>query len=219
MPIRLLSSMRYTPLALCASAAVLFSVSAAGQGVTTKSDESWLSVTGKATQVNRDGFVLNYKNGRIPVEMDDWDEMRDVDFIQDGDRVTVYGRIDDSLYETRTIEAASVYLPDKHRYVRASARDEEGDIEGSYYYHLTLAPSDVTVSGNVERIDGRELVLDTGSVDVRVDTIEMAYNPLDDAGVQVIEVGDRISVVGELNEDFFDNAGVDAHSIVTVEES
>ena len=42
--------------------------------------------------------------------------------------MTVYGRVDDDLYETTTIEASSIYDQDLGTYFYASAADEESDI-------------------------------------------------------------------------------------------
>ncbi len=42
--------------------------------------------------------------------MDDWDDDADAYALLEGDEVTVSGRIDDNLYEIRTIEASRVYV-------------------------------------------------------------------------------------------------------------
>ena len=184
-----------------------------------KDDGAWISITGDAKEINVDGFVLDYGGGDIDVEIDDWDITNEAEFVTEGMRATVYGRIDDSFLENRSIEASSVYLPDQQRFVYASAADEEGDDSLSLYYPFNPSPDAVTVSGDVKRIDGREIVLDTGAIDMKIDTLSMAHNPLDAEGYQKIEPGDRISVVGEFDGTFFDDAVIDAESIVTVEES
>lgn len=47
----------------------------------------------------------NYGNGSITVEMDDGDRDADAYSLDEGDNVTVYGMIDDDLFESATIEA------------------------------------------------------------------------------------------------------------------
>jgi len=61
--------------------------------------------------------------------MDDWDWFDEASRLNAGEKVTVYGRIDDGLYETRTIEADSVYVYERNTYYYANDADEE-----SYYY-------------------------------------------------------------------------------------
>jgi hypothetical protein len=57
--------------------------------------------------------------------MDDWDWYAEGKNLIDGDKVTVYGRIDDDFFETTSIEASSVYVESLGSYFYASAADEE----------------------------------------------------------------------------------------------
>ena len=91
----------------------------------TQPDDSWISVTGTVADTHDESFELDYGEGLITVEFDDWDWYNENAAILDGDRVTVYGAVDDDLYETRTIEAASVYVEGLNTYYYASATDEE----------------------------------------------------------------------------------------------
>jgi hypothetical protein len=44
----------------------------------------------------------------------------------------------------------------------------------------------------------------------------MPYNPLDDKGYQKIEVGDVVSVSGNMDDDFLEGRELVAESIVTI---
>jgi len=178
-----------------------------------------ITVTGKAKNVGADNFTLDYGDGDIVVEVDDWDWFTEAALIGDGDTVTVYGIVDDDLFERRTIEAGSVFLQNRGEFVFANAADEEDFYFTSPYFISVETPLGVTTYGDVTAIEGREFVLDAGGFGVRVDTIHMAYNPLDDEGYQQIEVGDRVSVAGDINDSFFDDTMIDANSIVIVSES
>lgn len=138
--------------------------------------------------------------------------------------MTVYGRIDDGLYEARTIEADSVYVDEHATFFYANDVDEEGDyFVYPHFAHLAVVDVDLedgtwlSLSGHVQGVDGREFVLDTGFNEVRVDTDEMAYNPLDDEGYQKIDAGDRITVSGWIDEDFFEADELKAYTIVTLQ--
>ena len=56
------------------------------------------------TSPTADDFVLDYGSGTILVEMDDWDSYGDAYGLMDGDRVTVFGRIDDDFFEVAKVE-------------------------------------------------------------------------------------------------------------------
>jgi uncharacterized protein YdeI (BOF family) len=202
------------PSLVAAIALVVAGTPASGADPMTKPDRSWISLTGDVVQSSIEQFRLDYGEGLITVEMDDWDWYDEANHIRAGDRVTVYGRIDDDLYERRTIEAGSVYVFDRNTYYYASDADEESVV----YNAGAIIPDGawMSVRGTVEKIDGREFVLDTGSGTVRIDTVFMPYNPLDDVGFQAIEPGDRVLVTGNLDLDFFEKREIQADGIVTL---
>lgn len=103
-----------------------------------KPEDSWISISGTVVDPKADTFKLDYGDGVITVEMDDWDDDADAYVLLDGDRVTVYGMIDDGLFERTTIEANSVYVESLNSYFYASAADEEGDALDSAYTPLLL---------------------------------------------------------------------------------
>lgn len=184
-------------------------------------DHGWISVTGTVASTMHEAFWLDFGEALVKVEMDDWDWYDEANQIVPGERVTVYGRLDSGVYELRTIEADSVYVFDRNSYYFASDADEEGDYLSFPYLMFAHSPhvadgTWMTVSGRVVKVDERELSLDTGFRKVRIDTAAMPYNPLDDVGFQRIDRGDRISVTGTLDIDFFEKDEIDAESIVTL---
>lgn len=183
-------------------------------------DESWITLTGTVVSADTDSFLLDYGEGLITVEMDDWDWYGDAYAILSGDEVTVYGRVDDDLYETTSIEASSVYVDQMNTYFYASSADEE-ITEG--YYTVPVVSSvyvdaDLQLVGKVSSVSGREFTLNTGNRKVQVDTSEMLYNPMDDKGFQRIQKGDRVQVSGDLDSDVFEKRELMAESIITLTE-
>jgi len=63
---------------------------------------------------------------------------------------------------------------------------------------------------------GREFTVDTGLQKMKVDTMAMAYNPMDDKGYQQIDIGDYVSVSGNMDYDFWEKRELMADSIVTL---
>ncbi len=70
-------------------------------------------------------FRLDYGEGLIAVEMDDWDWYDEANPIKPGDRVNVYGRIDADLHQKRTIEADSVCVFDRNTYAMRATRTKK----------------------------------------------------------------------------------------------
>lgn len=186
-------------------------------------DDSWISISGTVASPTADSFSLDYGDGVITVEMDDWSTYGDVYSLLDGDAVTVYGRIDDDLYDLRTIEASSVYVEDLNSYFYASASDEDDAVTWTLPWTVVspVVVAQTTLRGSVTEIspDMGEFTLAVGDVEMEVETERMSYNPLDDTGYQQVDVGDRVSVTGEIDNDFLEGQVFDAETIITLEDA
>lgn len=182
----------------------------------TEPDDSWISVSGTVESVTNDAFVLDYGEGLMTVEMDDGDRDADGYKLVRGDKVSVNGRIDDDLFEARTLEASSVYVDNIDTYFYASAVDEEDIHDVIVTVSTPVVISATTVQGTVTEVSSEEFVVDTGLRKVRVEVDEMAYNPLDDQGYQKIGVGDRVSVTGQIDDDLFEGRELVADTVVTL---
>lgn len=203
------------------AALALLAAPAVGQDPEALSDESWISLSGEVVASTDDAFTLDYGEDLITVEMEDWSWYDTNRRVRSGETVTVLGRVDDDLFEARTIEAESVYVVDRSTYFHASDADAGTDhpLFPPARAWQTAAPSPwrTNVAGVVEKIEGRELTLKAGDQRIQVDTITMPYDPLDELGLQQVDAGDRISVLGEIDHDFFERREILATSIVTLE--
>ena len=178
-----------------------------------QADNTWISISGTISSVAPDAFVLDYGESTITVEMDDGDRDADAYKLLEGDKVTVNGMVDDDLFETTTIEASSVYVQKLDTYFYASAVDEE-DRWVAVVDPVVVART--ILQGTVTGVDDEEFTLASGGRMITVEVDEMSYNPLDDTGYQRIEVGDRVSVTGEMDYDFLEGREFVADSIVTL---
>ena len=189
--------------AILAAATCMVALPAFAQMVETAPDETYLSVDGEVAWAYDDSFVLDYGSGLITVEMDDWDWDADAAPLSAGEDVTVYGRVDEGFFETRSIEADRVYSYDRNTYYFASAADEEDDYLG-FVTSANLDPGTwLTISGTIDAVSGREFTLDTGAFAITVDTMMLDYNPLDDLGYQTLDEGDAVTVYGRLDSNYF----------------
>lgn len=194
---------------------------AADQGVENESpylapDGSWITLSGKVTSTTADTFMLDYGRGLVTVEMDDWDWFEENGEVLPGDKVTVYGEVDDDTFEVAKIEASSVYVESLGTYFYASAADEET------FNDLDVAPTidvgQMIVTGTVSSVNGSEFTIDSGIQEMTVDTALMPYDPMDDEGYQQIEEGDLVSVTGDVEDDTFESSEIMADTIVTLED-
>jgi hypothetical protein len=185
-----------------------------------QADDTWISLSGEVASVYGDSFTLDYGEGLVTVEMDDWDWYAENSALLSGDNVTVYGQVDDDLFETTSIEASSVYVESLGSYFYASAADEEGPYESSPVYTVAtpIVVSETDVRGTVKTVGEREFTIAIGNEELTIDTSALPYNPLDDQGYQQIEMGDRVLVNGEIDSGFFGDLEIEADYIVTLAE-
>lgn len=204
------------------AAASLYSGGIMAENPQTKADESWISISGTVVEPTNNSFLLDYGDDVVTVEVDDWDVYAEAHPLIDGDRVTVYGRVDNDLFESAKIEAGAVYVKSLNTYIYASSADEEGDSTAYYPYYWTNmgvpVTNDVTIRGTVTAVDPdqREFRIDRGIRELKVDTATMVSNPLDKYGYQRIQKGDVVSVTGELDKDFFGGRVLRADMVTTV---
>ncbi|NGX16471.1 hypothetical protein [Wenzhouxiangella sp. XN24] len=194
-------------------AGALLSFPLAAQDPYAAPDDSWISISGEVETVSPDVFTLDYGDGMITVEMDDGDRDADAYKLLKGDKVTVYGVIDDDLFETRSIEASSVYVENLNTYFFASAVDEE---DMFVTFTTPIVVSELIVQGTVTNVGFDQFSIDTGTREITVETDDLAYNPLDDEGYQQISEGDVVRVTGEIEADFMMGRVVSADTVVTL---
>lgn len=68
-----------------------------------------------------------------------------------------------------------------------------------------------------DEIDDREMVIDAGRRDVRVDTEDMPYDPFQ-AGLRPVREGKRVSVYGNIDDaDLFEGREIDADAVIVLD--
>lgn len=195
------------------------SISVAAQNFESKPDQTWISVSGTAVETNPSSFMLDYGDGQITVEMDDWEWFEEEGHgLIDGDKVTVYGEVDDDFAENAKIEASSVYLEDLDTYFYANAADEEtGEPNRSLDVIAMDTTSLVDLNGTVSSVNNveEEFTIDNGIQKWTIDVSSMHYNPLDKMGFQQVEKGDYVSVSGEFSNNLVESLEIEAERVTT----
>lgn len=181
-----------------------------------QTDGSWISLSGTIAEAAPDAFTLDYGDGVITVEMNDWHPDADGLGLASGDEVKVTGRVDQNLFSADTIEAEGVYVKDISAYFHANDVDEEEIARWAAPTEIVV--SRTTMNGTVTATDPaeREFTLDIGPHQVTVEAEYVGYNPLDDQGFQQIDPGDRVSVSGVWDRDFMEGQVLEADTVVTL---
>lgn len=180
-------------------------------------DDSWISISGTVQSVEADRFTLDYGEGQVVVEMDDGDRDADAYKLVKGDKVNVSGMIDDDFFETTTIEAGSVYVENIGTYFYASPVDEEGGIDTFVTVATPVEVSGTVLQGTVTDVENNQFTVNHDLRKITVRTGDMAYDPLDEEGYQRIEVGDVVTVGGEMRGDFFEGRELYAETVVVID--
>ena len=180
-------------------------------------DESWISINGEIDSVSRDSFVLDYGEGTVQVWMDDGDRDADGYKLLSGDKVTVYGVVDDDFFEKTTIDASSVYVKNLGTIFLAGTTDSAA-LE-KFAAVTPIKESQTSVQGTVSSVHDEEFVINTANRSVRVEVDDMDDNPLDDEGYLKISAGDYVKVIGEMDDDFFEGRELEADTIIKRHES
>lgn len=206
---------------ITALVATMLAGAAAADPVGTRSDGNPVTLTGEVVHATDRSFTLDYGQGVILVEMnewgplDQWGPLRDGKAIHAGETVRVTGLMDKAFFEKQTIEAGTVYVYDRNT-VYASGKDRTRTVSYAYAYDLPPPLGTwVDLQGTVASVDEREFVIRTSGGPITVNTIDMAYNPLDEIGVQRIEKGDLVSVFGEVEPDLFGNLEIHAENVTS----
>lgn len=203
------------------ASAVALAFSASAQNYETKPDQTWVSVQGEVATTSEGEFTLDYGQGYITVEMDDWEwYVEEGKALLPGDTVTVYGEVDDDFAEDAKIEASSVYVESLDSYFYASSADEESGEENISLDVIAMDTSGpVDINGTVTTVNDTtdEFTIDSGLQTVTVDVSKLSTNLLDDIGFQQIEKGDYVSVSGEFKDDITGDLQVVAERVTTAE--
>jgi len=194
------------------AAALMFGVASAQndadtQNISGATEGDYVSLTGTVNSVEEDSFTVDYGTNVIEAEFDDlFSNVEADERLSPGDRVTVYGTVDDDWFEGRVIDVDTVYSSSSYTVYGAT------DVSASPLYYVDPYPVNattgtyITLDGEVTNTRDQSFVLNAGGTMIDVETDELGYNPLDDMGTQQIETGDRVTVVATLEDQLFDDS-------------
>lgn len=176
-------------------------------------DHNQISLSGKVSAIEEDSFTLDYGAGRVRVDLEDGLDWfpPGTPGLTIGEPVTVNGMIDDDTFQSREIEASSIYRQTTQTFLYSDTSNAR------FFPPMEPRPADtswVNLSGTVKGVTGRDFVLDTGVREIRVATTAMNYDPVTSSRIRP---GTRVSVSGVVNgDDIFDRQEIDATAVVVL---
>lgn len=183
--------------------------------------KSYATLTGTVADAGDDQVKLDYGDGLITVDLEAFDWDQDARPIAQGERVTVFGRIDQALYDEQALRATSLYAYNRSAYYYADQDDRTAFDLGEPVFINNLMDREgtwIALSGEVVGMDGRDVTLDTGESEITVDTSQMQYDPTDAVGYLRLRPGDRISAAGFVDTDLFEERELVARSLVSLQD-
>lgn len=171
--------------------------------------QSEISLSGKVSAIEQDAFMLDYGAGRVRVDLEDGLDWfpPGTPGLTIGEPVTVNGVVDDDMFDTREIEATSIYRQAQQTFLYSDASNAR------FLTPPESQPTDtswVNLSGTVTGVTGREFMLDTGVREFRITTATESQNAR-------IRPGTRVSVSGQVSgDDIFDRPEIEATHVVVL---
>jgi hypothetical protein len=166
-------------------------------------------------------LVLRHEGGVVEMNVSGWPERAPGGprIMGVGDNVTVTGWLDESFIRSGSLDIVGVYVEDRRAFFTLG---EEGAGNGDGMHPLVV-PTDTlgregsaSLTGTIVEMQDDAFVLRAGSADVVVDTTPLFYNPYDDVGVQILEVGDRVHVTGALGTGFPEQPLINADGVTDI---
>ncbi|MBT0588104.1 NirD/YgiW/YdeI family stress tolerance protein [Alteromonas oceanisediminis] len=179
-------------------------------------DDAWVTITGKVTKAEADGFMLDYGHGDIRIDLEDGNYTEATAEMIDGDSVTVTGQLDDDVFATRSIEASSVYVPRlMTTYISSSLDDESSDLY-KFASRVPTNTSQLTVTGTVIAAEDEHIQLDVGENHLVVDLSELPIDVTSESSSFEVTEGDYVEVQVRFDPEIFGTYDIDATAITKI---
>ena len=193
----------------------------AGLAAAQDADREVFTLSGQIVDSVGSNLVLRHEGGVVEVNFSGWPERvpGGPRIMGVGDNVTVTGWLDERFMRTGSLDILGVYVADRRAFFTLG---EEGGGDGAGL-RPSVVPTDTlgregsaSMTGTIVEMRDEGFVLRAGPADVVVDTTPLFYDPYDDVGVQVLEVGDRVHVTGGLGTGFPERPVIEADGVTDI---
>lgn len=193
----------------------------AGLAAAQEADREVFTLSGQIVDSVGRNLVLRHEGGVVEVNFSGWPERvpGGPRIMGVGDNVTVTGWLDERFMRTGSLDILGVYVEDRRAFFTLG--QEGGGNEAGL--RPSVVPTDTlgregsaSMTGTIVEMRDEGFVLRAGPADVVVDTTPLFYDPYDDVGIQVLEVGDRVHVAGALGTGFPEQPVIEADGVTDI---
>lgn len=187
----------------------------------TAQDDSYVTISGTVgSLIDDDEFYLNYGSGRVKVDTNDkWANMFKADannagrVLKEGDRIVVSGRVDNNWFANREIDATSIRHQSGGQVFAYDLDPNMTNLAGVDPGTLLDQQGRVVLTGTITRAinnDRYQMRYGTGQ---QANTIEVDTTGVDDNTISNLKVGDRITVIGKVDDTLFNRREINADNV------
>ena len=170
-----------------------------------KADGSWIGLSGKVVNVGEEQFVLDHGSGKITVKLQHENVKHDDHKFIDGEEVRVYGIVDDNFFLNTTILARAVFVESLSTYTYMT-----DGVDDFIQVSTPVIESGTVVHGMVSDVEDGKVKLDQGDRMITVDTSLLK----EDTANASISKGDAVTVVGNIDTDFWTGRTLRATTLI-----
>ncbi len=179
-------------------------------------DDAYVTINGTVEKISEgDAFTLRYAGGTIGVDTNDtWPFLFNndsTDLLRVGDKVTVIGQVDDNFFTRKEVDASSIRVKGANasRFYE-NTQNGNNSYGNDYSWDETMDEDNVRLTGTVMRlVDDETLELSYGTGTIRVDTEDLNRDTQN-----WLQVGDIITVYGEMDNNWFGKKELEANYLV-----
>lgn len=161
-----------------------------------QTDGTWVGVHGTVESTSTGSFMLDYGEGSVKVIVDP-SAANPYEF-KANEAVTVYGVIDEGFFKATTIRARTIHLDGQKRYA-CTTDGADAKVVG----FVPAMYAGMLVHGRVTGRTATSLMVDQGNRTVTVDISKFVPVPSGDSGDTMVEEGDYVTVVGQMDQGLF----------------
>lgn len=171
---------------------------------------AWIGINGTVGMVGPNSFFLDHGDSTVIVGLTG-EILREYDFIR-GQKVTVYGKIDQDLFQKNVIKARAVVIEGSEgaEHTVIGEEDKVKVITASY------VPTSV-IHGMVTAVTEKRIVIDQGENKISIDTSELSFDPKDEQGRVQVKQGDLVTVQGVVERGLWDTRTMKATSLDVID--
>ena len=186
----------------------------------TNSEKNQIVISGKVSKATSDSFEISYGIDKaIVVDLKNWTLDDGIKSLKEGEKVTVYGYMDNNLLERKKLTTRAIYIHDRNSYYVTDTLDDNYQL--NYHLFTTKVVSgaipdetQLSIKGEIINISEEDFTLKVGLNMIVVNVGSLDYDPFNKKNPKKIKVGDRVYVSAKLDSGLFEQREINANTVL-----